>query len=189
MAKEFSKRFLKARALSLVRSGEIEAGIEKYKQYLELNPEDDDAWAGLGGAYRRKGDIGQAIESYEKAFNINERSTYALVNIVSLGAARNWEQDQTKRRVYLPKAIQLVREDIETGEGDYWSWYDLATLQLIQGDVEEAVRTFNYAADLTPATAKENFRSVLNNLNFLKEHNPSIEGISIVVEVINQYLS
>lgn len=191
MEKEFipKKSFLKAEALELVREGKIDPAIEKYRQYLGLNPLDDDAWCGLGGAYRRKDVINQAINSYEKAYKINPQSTYALVNIVSLRAARHSKQDQEiLEKTYLPEAIKLVKRIIEKGDGDHWTWYDLATVQLIQGDIEEARRTFNYAAELTPQTAKEHFRTVLNNLNFLKEHNPSIKGISDIIKIIKQHL-
>ena len=191
MTREFSqrKRFLKAEALELVRNGKIDAAIEKYRQYLALNPQDDDAWAMLGGAYRRKNAIGRAIESYEKAYAVNSQSTYALVNIVSLRAARYSKQDQEILRTYMPKATKLVRDVIEREEDDHWTWYDLATLQLIAGKLAEAERNFHYAVGLTPKDAKEDFRSVLNNLNFLKKNNPSIKGISDAIEIIKQYLS
>jgi tetratricopeptide (TPR) repeat protein len=189
MPKEFSRKSLKAKALSAVRSGDYDAAIENYRKYLALNPGDDDAWAGLGGAYRRKADIDQAIHSYEEAFDINRQSTYALVNVVSLRAARGGPEDRARLRTYLPTALHLTRERIESGEGDYWTWYDLATLQLLQGDVEEAARSFQYAADLTPVTAKENYRSVLDNLTFLQQHNPSIKGISDAIQIISRYLS
>src|SRR5204862_1063860 len=160
------KKFLKAEALSLVRSGEVDKGIEKYEQYLDLNDDDDDAWAGLGGAYRRKENFDKAIASYEKAYQRNDQSTYALVNLISLRAARNAPEDRARLDETLPTATKLIRAVIEEEKADFWAWYDLATLQLLQGEQEKALETFNYAAAQTPKTAKENFRSVLNNLNF-----------------------
>ena len=87
------KTFLKATALSLVRKGEPERGAEKYREYLEFNDQDDDAWAGLGGALRRMGDVDAAIDCYAKAFKINPQSSYAGVNVISLLAARNTPGD------------------------------------------------------------------------------------------------
>jgi len=184
----FKKRHLKAEALSAVRKGEIDIAIEKYEQYLKLNPQDHDAWSGLGGAYRRKNDIEKAIENYEKGYQINTQSTYALVNIVVLRTARNTKGDVEKLKKYLPIATKLTKQIINKGKGDFWTWYDFATLQLLQGETEEAIRTFNYAVELTPKTAKENFQSVLNQLNFLKEQNPSIQGISRMTEIISRYI-
>lgn len=182
------KKYLKAEALSAGRKGELEIAIEKYRAYLALNPKDDDAWAGLGGSLRRQGVIDQAIESYEKAYELNQTSSYALINIVSLRAARHLEEDEQKLEEYIPEALKLSQEIIEGTEADYWNWYDLATLRLLHGETEESVSTFSYAAELTPKTATESFRSVLSNLNFLKAHNPAIPGIDRVIELISTYV-
>lgn len=181
------KKYLKAEALSAVRSGDVDTGIAKYNEYLQLNPDDDDAWAGLGGAYRRKGDIDKALESYQKAYAANAQSSYALVNIVSLLAARNRPEDAQELTELLPLTIRLVQEIINRGESTYWTWYDLATLQLFKKDDEQAKSTFSYAVNLTPKTATENFRSVLNNLEFLKSHNPGISGIDAAIEILRPY--
>ena len=183
------KRYLKAAALSAVRSGDIKEGIDKYKQYLDLNPQDYDAWAGLGGAHRRMDNLTAAIESYEKAYEINPKSTYALINVVALRAARGNEDDREKLKQFIPIAKQLTQEIIDSGEADYWQWYDLATLQLLEGETDTAIRTFNYAADLTPRTATENFLSVLKQLTFLQQYIPSTPGLSQIIENINRRMT
>lgn len=190
----FKKKYLKAEALALVRQSVtdpklLDDAIKKYHMYLDINPSDDEAWAGLGGAYRRKGRIDEALDSYCRAYQINQQSTYALVNVVSLRAARNSAEDQAKLATEIPEAILLCQQDIKKDTEDFWTWYDLATLLLIQGKTSEAISNFNYAIGLTPQTAKENFRSVLNNLNFLHKHNPSIKGMQTVIEMINQHLT
>jgi tetratricopeptide (TPR) repeat protein len=183
MTTEIPQRPLKAAALSLVRDGKIDDAIDKYRQYLTLNPRDEEAWAMLGGAYRRKDAIDEAIESYERAYALNRQSTYALINVVSLRAARNTEQDQAVLQTYLPEAIKLCTQATDEG-GDHWTWYDLATLQLIQGETEEAASAFHYAVELTPKDARQVFESVLNNLGFLRGHNPSIKGIENAIEIV-----
>lgn len=182
------KRYLKLDALSALRSGDIDSAIKKYEQYLDLNPGDDDAWAGLGGAYKRTENLKKAIDSYEKAYEINPESSYALVNLISIRAAQNIEEDKEMLKKYIPKAVQIFHQIINNGKGDFWTWYDLGTIQLIKGEAEEAIKIFNYAAELTPKTALENFRSVLNNLMFLKEHNPNMKGISKIIDIIRQHL-
>lgn len=184
---EFKKKYIKADALSNVRNGEYDQAIAKYKEYLQLNRADGDAWAGLGGAYRRKGNLDKAIESYEKAFRLDQNSTYALVNIISLRAARNNEADKIKIQYEIDTAEGLTRRIIDDSKGDHWTWYDLATLQLLDGKVSEAISAFNFAAELTPKTSKENFKSVLNNLEFLQKYNPQIEGLADAVAIIKQY--
>jgi tetratricopeptide (TPR) repeat protein len=184
------KNYLKAQALAAVRNGDIPLGISKYLEYLALDPNqgDDDAWAGLGGAYKRIADIDNALANYRKAYDINPGSTYALVNLVSLHAARNTPDDQTQLRTDVPEAIRLSTEVIEAGNASFWTWYDLGTLHLINGNANEAAKTFYHAVALTPATAKENFRSVLTNLLFLQEHNPSIDGLADAITLIKHHI-
>jgi tetratricopeptide (TPR) repeat protein len=184
---------VKAEALDAVRSGDFDTAIRKYKEYLSFKPneKDDDAWAGLGGAYRRKQDLESSLSSYEKAYQINSQSTYALGNIVSLLAARNSSADREKLRQYLPNAVRLAEWKTSIPEADHWVWYDLATTHLVEGlfdesKSEKAVNTFYFAAELTPKAAEENFRSVLSNLTFLAEHNPGIPKIKEVIERISQ---
>lgn len=183
------KRHLKAAALSAVRNGDINEAIDRYKQYLALNPRDHDAWSGLGGAHRRQENLKEAIESYERAYEINPKSTYALVNIVALRAARGNKGDEEKLDKLIPVAKQLIQEIIDGGEADYWTWYDLATLNLLEGNTDTAISTFNYAAELTPKTATENFISVLKQLTFLQEKNPSIQGIAQIIDNINRIMT
>lgn len=187
------KLSLKAEALDAVRSGDFDTAVEKYKKYLSLEPNktDDDAWAGLGGAYRRKQELESSLSSYEKAYQINPQSTYALGNIISLLAARCLPADREKLQQYLPDAVRLAQRKTSVPEADHWAWYDLATTHLVEGlfdesKSEKAVNTFYFAAELTPPAAEENFRSVLSNLTFLAEHNPSIPKIKEVIEMIKQ---
>lgn len=187
------KLSLKAAALDAVRNNKPDIAIKKYREYLglEANQLDDEAWAGLGGAYRRKNELDLSLNSYEKAFQINPQSTYALGNIISLLAARNLPQDRERLQLYLPDAIRLTHQKASTPGSDHWAWYDLATTQLIEGlfnenKSEEAVNTFYFAAERTPQTAKEHFRSVLSNLTFLANHNPAIPRILEVVDMIKR---
>jgi tetratricopeptide (TPR) repeat protein len=183
------KQYLKAEALASVRKGEVREGIEKYREYFALEPNrtDDDAWASLGGAYRRIENIDEAIDCYDRAYRLNPRSTYALVNLVSLRAARPAGTDPEQQKRDVKEAIRLCRETIEGGEATFWNWYDLGTLHLIQDNADEALKIFHHAVALTPETAKENFRSVLNNLRFLQKHNPRISGIADAITLIGKH--
>ena len=184
-----TKKFLKAEALAAVRAGEVEPGIAKYREYPALagNENDDDAWASLGGAYRRAGDLDQAIDCYANAHEINPQSTYALVNLVSLHAARNTPDDRVPLERELPEAVRLCYQTIERPDATFWNWYDLATVQLIQGPPEQAMKTLYHAVALTPPAAKENFRSVANNLRFLEERNPAIAGLGDAIILVSQH--
>ena len=195
------QKYLKIEALEQVRQSSasntqsekerlLREGIKSYREYLALpeNHDDDDAWAGMGGAYRRLNEIDRAIESYQAAYEINSGSTYALVNLVSLLAARNLPGDLRKRNNYNAAALELFQKKIREGTADYWTWYDVATLQLIDGKVEKSFESFNYAAELTPKSKLENFRSVLSNLEFLNAHQPGMPGLTAAIDLVSGYI-
>jgi len=185
------KKYLKAEALAAVRAGDLSTGLNKYREYLALTPnaQDDDAWAARGGAHRRAGEIHEAIQCYQRAYELNPSSSYALVNLVSLRAARNNPDDAERQMRDVPKAIELCRESIGSDKATFWNWYDLATMHLISGESDEAINLFHHAVALTPETAKENFRSVLSNLRFLQGRNPDIPGLAGAVALIEKHAS
>lgn len=183
------KKYLKAEALALVRKGDVQAGVDKYQEYLAFpdNAADDDAWASLGGAFRRQEQIDHALDCYRRAYELNPQSTYALVNLVSLQAARHTLEDREHLAQDVPRAIGLCRDIIGGNDATFWNWYDLAMLQLIQGSTDEAMKTLFHAVTLTPDTAKENFRSVLKSLRFLHERNASIPGLAEAITVVGEH--
>jgi len=191
---QLTKLSLKAEASQASRANDPDTAIQKYKEYLEFasNKMDDDAWAGLGGAYRRKGDIDNAIQNYLNALDINSQSTYAVVNVISLLVARKSPADRGELQKYLPHAIQLTSNKA-TPQSDHWSWYDLATTELIGGlfdtDMsEKAVNDFDYAIEKTPRGNKKDFESVLSNLTFMAERNPKIPRIAQVIQKITEQI-
>lgn len=195
-----TKEYLTIEALETVRNAAkqpdeglkrlmLEEAIGKYNQYLafEKNKDDDDAWAGLGGAYRRNGNIDQAIESYATAYRLNPASTYALVNLVSLMAARRRPADEPQLQEYAGRAKERLREKVASGSADLWTWYDMATLELIQGKTTESMHTFLYAIERTPKEARENFASVLSNLQFLERYNATMSGLADTISLVSKY--
>ena len=194
------REYLRIEALEMVRTASkqeneeakremLKEAVGKYCEYLafEENKDDDDAWAGLGGAYRRIGDISQAIESYATACRLNDESTYALVNLVSLMAARRRPEDEHLLQHYAARAEQRLREKIASVSADHWTWYDMATLELIQGKTSQSMSTFLYAVERTPKGARENFVSVLSNLQFLAKHNRGMPGLVEAISLIGKY--
>jgi tetratricopeptide (TPR) repeat protein len=170
------------------REAALMSGVQLYREYLDFaeNRDDDEAWAGLGGAYRRLGDVDSAIDCYETAYSHNAQSTYALVNLVCLHAASG-RADRDRLAEYATRAQEMLRNRIRDGTADHWTWYDMATLELILGHTERAVETFNFAIERTPRDAKENFASVLANLKFLNARNPDLAGLSQAIGLVERH--
>ncbi|MBI2689292.1 MAG: tetratricopeptide repeat protein [Acidobacteria bacterium] len=74
-----------------VRSGKFEEGIAIYKQLLAADPKNFDHHTRIAEAYRQKGDLGQAIDSWKKA-------SEAMPNNVAPILQRAMALDQVNRR-------------------------------------------------------------------------------------------
>jgi cytochrome c-type biogenesis protein CcmH/NrfG len=185
--KEFQKKWLKTNALQAVRDKNVAEGIRLYREYLGLegNAEDDDAWAMLGGAYRRAGDIGRAVESYAKAFELKPTSTYAAVNLVFLKATRD---ELAGLETEVAKAIALTQAKIAAKEDDHWTWFDLGMLQLLSHRIDDARTSYRFAADMKSSTP-ENVASAANTLELLAKSSSVFgEGASKILAILGPYL-
>jgi tetratricopeptide (TPR) repeat protein len=132
------------------RIGEkMEVGIErdmmlnqaesKLLEALNLSPKlvDDDGeswWGSLGGLYRRRGQIGEAIEAYRQAAKVTPKSSYAFANLALLYMQQNNREAMidTYKRVE-----QLAGGEVQADVDNYWAYADLLTAKLALGKYNE----------------------------------------------------
>ena len=75
-----------ARAQSLVAQGKYDLAIEDYNAALNVNAKNGDAWAGLGLAYEKSGNVAKARESYGRAKLVDPDNRAAAEGLSRLGA-------------------------------------------------------------------------------------------------------
>ncbi len=142
----------------------------------------EDAFATIGGLYRRKREYEKALEYYEQAYRINPNSSYALGNVSSL----SWylaKLDKAREYYILTEALAKVRIMTPHPE-DYWDYYDLALAQLVLGKTDDAKNTYKTAIEKTPGAVQ--FDSVLDVLRFLRDAKDLIPGLNDVIEMIEK---
>jgi tetratricopeptide (TPR) repeat protein len=142
----------------------------------------EDAFATIGGLYRRKGEYEKALEYYEQAYRINPSSSYALGNVASL----SWylvKLDKAREYYILTEALAKVRNMTPHPE-DYWDYYDLALAQLVLGKTNEAKDTYRIAIEKTPGVVP--IDSVLDVLRLLQKAKDPIPGLNDVIEMIEK---
>ena len=165
--------------------------IADLERAVELRPNFEEALGSLGGIYRRLKDYEQAVTYYQRLYDINKSSSYALGNLGSLSwylgrreEARNYftllkNTSQTRLQEQAPQIqSQVVREEA------YWDYYDLALSQLATGEVDAAKETYAKAIEETPAI--EQFGAVLNNLYFLQRAEEPIKGLEEIIALIEK---
>jgi len=140
----------------------MEAGVEREEmlnqaegrllEALRRSPKlvDDDGeswWGSLGGLYRRRNQIEEAIRAYERAAEVTPHSSYPFSNLALLYMQTS-NRDQmliTYRRVE-----RLARGETQAEVDNYWAHADLLTAQLALGKVSQAEEALQSVLDVAP---------------------------------------
>lgn len=150
-------------------------GIDDLRRAIELNPEDFDAYASLGGALKRAGEIGEALAAYQQAVKVSGGHPYPLLNAIRLNAQLNGKleiDDDT-----LNRAEQLRHAQIATNPpfDSPWSFFDVAEICLYQKKKNEFLRYAKEGAE--QASDAWQINTFLNSLEALQEMNLELPGL------------
>lgn len=136
---------------------------------LDISPklvdEDSESWWGsLGGLYRRRNQIDEAISAYERAAEVTPQSSYAFSNLALLYMQKQNRDAMIKtyRRVE-----QLAYHEVQAEVDNYWAYADLLTSRLALGKVKEAEETLTSVLDVAPPESPFFFDSLLDTLRRL----------------------
>lgn len=132
------------------RAEELPEGVERARAFNEAerhltqalallpNLVDDDGeswWGSLGGLYRRRGQLAEAVSAYREAARVTPASSYAYVNLALLGM----QQDGVDSlRETWRQAQQLAAAETRADVDNYWGYADLVTTSLALGDAAAA---------------------------------------------------
>lgn len=169
--------YLNNRGADELRAAHPEVALRFFQDAVALAPEFAPAWANLGVAYRRIGDIPQALSAYRKALELEPSNPTVLSNLASLfrSLGREEEAQQALRAANLTQASPhqlLVRGDVELAAGriaEAKKLYRhalrinpelvdailaLARAELADGNVRKAKRLAERALKLRPEDAR-----------------------------------
>jgi tetratricopeptide (TPR) repeat protein len=149
--------------------------LNKAERYLleglTISPKlvDDDGeswWGSLGGLYRRRGQVDEAINAYEQAASVTPQSSYAFSNLALLYVQKqNYDaMMKTYRRVE-----QLAAGEVQADVDNYWAYADLLTARLALGKVEQARETLISVLEVAPKEGPYVFESLLDTLRRLRQ--------------------
>jgi class 3 adenylate cyclase len=116
---------------------ELDRGRSLLGELLERAPTADVA-ASLAGSWKGIDDR-RALGLYRSALDLDPGHPYALGNVVELEAAESGSLDGAPAmRTFLEAAAERCRAEIERGENQPWSCYDLAKFSLLVDAQDEA---------------------------------------------------
>jgi tetratricopeptide (TPR) repeat protein len=149
--------------------------LNKAERYLldglTISPKlvDDDGeswWGSLGGLYRRRGQLDEAINAYEQAASVTPQSSYAFSNLALLYVQKQNVDAMMKtyRRVE-----QLAAGEVQADVDNYWAYADLLTARLALGKIEQARETLTSVLEVAPKEGPYVFESLLDTLRRLRQ--------------------
>ena len=154
-----------------------------FRMALELNNNDDHTWGLLGGLYKREDDIKEAIECYQAGMDVNEQSTYCLVNELMLRTMwKELEFEENKhqnivRLQALNQRADYLLGDVDVDSNAYWRVINRAEVLILRGETKEALALYHHAADI--ATTPNELKSALDNLTYMMERMPQLDGVKV----------
>jgi tetratricopeptide (TPR) repeat protein len=162
------------------RKGEkMEQGIERdemlnraeymLQQALKRAPRlvDDDGeswWGSLGGLYRRRGQIDQAIYAYRKAAEVDPNSSYAFSNLALLYV----QQGESDKMIQTYHQVErLSQAEVQADVDNYWAYADLLTSRLALKKFDAAESTLPYVFTTAPVDSPYALEVLIDTLERL----------------------
>ena len=122
--------------LSLDSFLEYNHGLNYLQKAIQINPEDADAFAILGGRWKYI-DNKKAHEYYLEAWKLDRSYAYPLVNVILLEISLKKKIKPINRyKKYIDLAIQKRKEQINKSEDIPWAFYDLGTLYMLLNNIK-----------------------------------------------------
>ncbi len=165
----------------------------KLLQALHLSSKlvDDDGeswWGSLGGLYRRRGQIEEAIEAYRQAAKVTPKSSYAFSNLALLYMQQNNREAMidTYKRVE-----QLASGEVQADVDNYWAYADLLTAKLALGKYEEVEHVLASVFQTVPSDSPYALELLVDTLGRLAPvMEPDAKArIERVIERIRQHIA
>lgn len=144
---------------------------ENFLKALQSSPklmdEDNESWWGaLGGLYRRRGQIEQAIYAYEQGAKVTPHSSYPYSNLALLYMQSNQRRKALEAYRRVEKlAWNEVRADVD----NYWAYADLVVSRLALGKYQEVVEILDTTLDTAPVESPYTLESLISTLSRLAE--------------------
>jgi len=143
---------------ALLRKGRIDEAIPHFEKFVQLRPEQAEAYYDLGNALLQKGLVADAVAHYEKALKLNPIWAEAENNLGN-ALLRQGQIDQAI--LHFQKYLELCSDRAEKNRAE--GHYNLGTALLRKGQFGEAITHFREAVKLQPdyAEAQNNLAGVL----------------------------
>ncbi len=141
--------------------------LEALNKSPKLVDDDGESWWGsLGGLYRRRNQIEDAIRAYERAAEVTPHSSYPFSNLALLYMQAS---DRDKMLATYRRVERLARGETQADVDNYWAHADLLTAQLALGKVNQAEDALQSVLDVAPVDSPYVLELLVDTLGRLTE--------------------
>ncbi len=118
---------------------------------LNLSPrlvdEDGESWWGvLGGLYKRRNQIDDAIDAYREATRVTPQSSYGHGNLALLYMRQNRRDEMLETYEH----VERIARQEATQQGNFWGYADLIVSSFAIGKYEQALEAVPTAISIAP---------------------------------------
>jgi tetratricopeptide (TPR) repeat protein len=154
-------------------------------QALDLSPKlvDDDGesyWGILGGLYKRRGQIDQAIDAYKKVTEVTPQSSYGYGNLALLYQKKN---DRPAMLKTYERVEQIASKEAVAEAGNFWGYSDLIVSSFAVGKMEQAKNALPIAISIAPIDSPYMLQGLTDTLREL-ENFLEAEKLPVIEEAI-----
>ncbi|MCU0512763.1 MAG: tetratricopeptide repeat protein [Anaerolineae bacterium] len=149
---------------------------------LKISPRlvDDDGeswWGVVGGLYKRRGQIDQAIEAYHQVTQVTPESSYGFGNLALLYIKKN---DRARMLKTYERVEKIAETESVAEAGNFWGYADLIVSRFALGKAQAAREMMPMAITLAPEDSPYMLEALMETLAELltvlqDERRPAIE--------------
>lgn len=162
-------------------SPDLTIGEKSLRRAIELNPEDYDAYASLGGVLKRQKRLEEAFEMYKRATEISRGNPYPLLNELNIYLSINKASSiENKYKFYLERAKRALCAQVENKQplDTPWSFFNLSEVCLFLEDKDCFLKYLDEGIFCAAKWQIETHRETLELLQGSKMNLPGLgEGI------------
>lgn len=153
-----------------------------------VDEEGESWWGSLGGLYRRRGQVEEAIYAYNQAAIVIPKSSYAFSNLALLYMQSN---ERTRMLETYRHVKSLAQAEVQADVDNYWAYADLLTACLALGEtenLESILHSLFVTAPLDSAYALESLIEALQRLGKVLDNDAREAVIDDTISRIQQHM-
>jgi len=163
----------------------LETGEDDLLKAVTLKEDDFDAYASLGGIYKRQNLLEKSLKMYDLSVKVSNGHPYPLFNSILLQVRERGIRSITaKQKVYMKRAEASLRKQAEN-RPPYnipWCFFDLSVLSMLMGKKKEALDMLK--AGIKHSTESWQKNTHLETLMLVERQKDQLKGWKEAVELL-----